>query len=114
MCDLDPKIKVIGKKAGICDSVPSTAALVKIFVLSVFEWPLKTGFTVSTIFLLLDKNEPYLNYCLLSHLLMIFRTLYCQRYGLRSGCYFRTCLTESIVFVLKFISFHSGSCFILI
>ena len=28
MCDLDPKVKVIGKKAGICDGVPSTAALV--------------------------------------------------------------------------------------
>ena len=25
---LDPKVKVIGKKAGICDGVPSTAALV--------------------------------------------------------------------------------------
>ena len=28
MCDLDPKVKVIDKKAGICDGVPSTAALV--------------------------------------------------------------------------------------
>ena len=28
MCDLDPKVKVIGKKAGICDGVPLTAALV--------------------------------------------------------------------------------------
>ena len=26
LCDLDPK--VIGKKAGICDGVPSTSALV--------------------------------------------------------------------------------------
>ena len=26
--DLDPKAKVIGKKAGICNGVPSTAALV--------------------------------------------------------------------------------------
>ena len=31
MCDLDPKVKVIGKKAGICDGVPSTAALVIFF-----------------------------------------------------------------------------------
>ena len=46
LCDLDPKVKVIGKKAGICDGVPSTSALVNIFVLSVFEWPLKTGVTV--------------------------------------------------------------------
>ena len=30
MCDLDPKVKVIDEKAGICDGVPSTAALVKI------------------------------------------------------------------------------------
>ena len=30
MCDLDPKVKVIGKKAGICDGVPSPAALVYI------------------------------------------------------------------------------------
>ena len=28
LCDLDPKVEVIGKKAGICDGVPSTAALV--------------------------------------------------------------------------------------
>ena len=28
MCDLDPKVKVIGQKAGICDVVPSTSALV--------------------------------------------------------------------------------------
>ena len=27
LCDLGPKVKVIGKKAGICDGVPSTAAL---------------------------------------------------------------------------------------
>ena len=27
-CDLDPKVKVIGQKAGICDGVPSTSALV--------------------------------------------------------------------------------------
>ena len=26
--DLDPKVKVIGQKAGICDCVPSTSALV--------------------------------------------------------------------------------------
>ena len=28
LCDLDPNGKVMGKKAGICDGVPSTAALV--------------------------------------------------------------------------------------
>ena len=28
LCDLDPKVKVIGQKAGICDGVPSTFALV--------------------------------------------------------------------------------------
>ena len=28
LCDLDPKVKVIGQKAGICDVVPSTSALV--------------------------------------------------------------------------------------
>ena len=30
LCDLDPKVKVIGQKAGICDGVPSTSALVEI------------------------------------------------------------------------------------
>ena len=29
LCDLDPTVKVIGQKAGICDGVPSTSALVK-------------------------------------------------------------------------------------
>ena len=28
LCDLDPKVKVIGQKASICDGVPSTSALV--------------------------------------------------------------------------------------
>ena len=31
---LDPKVKVIGQKAGICDGVPSTSALVFIIKLS--------------------------------------------------------------------------------
>ena len=29
LCDLDPKVKVIAQKAGICDGVPSTSALVQ-------------------------------------------------------------------------------------
>ena len=28
LCDLDLKVKAIGQKAGICDGVPSTSALV--------------------------------------------------------------------------------------
>ena len=28
LCEIDPKVKVIGQKAGIGDSVPSTSALV--------------------------------------------------------------------------------------
>ena len=28
LCDLDPKVMVISQKAGICDGVPSTSALV--------------------------------------------------------------------------------------
>ena len=42
LCDLDPKVKAIGQKAGICDGVPSTSALVGLL----FEWPLQIGFTV--------------------------------------------------------------------
>ena len=30
LCDLDPKVKVIGQKVGICDGVPSNSALVLI------------------------------------------------------------------------------------
>ena len=33
LCDLDPKVKVIGQKAGICDGVPSTSALVYYWIL---------------------------------------------------------------------------------
>ena len=42
LCDLDPKVKVIGKKAAICDGVPSTASLV--FLISQLKhmlWVLK-------------------------------------------------------------------------
>ena len=39
LCDLNLKVKVIGQKAGICDGVPSTSALVKtckyLFVLQI-------------------------------------------------------------------------------
>ena len=37
LCDLDPKVKVIGQKAGICDGVPSTSALVLILLLFRFH-----------------------------------------------------------------------------
>ena len=38
--DLDPKVKVIGQKAGICDGVPSTSALVLyVFVFCCFYTP---------------------------------------------------------------------------
>ena len=37
LCDLDPKVKVIGQKAGICDGVPSTSALVPIIFAFVIE-----------------------------------------------------------------------------
>ena len=32
LCDLDPKVKVIDQKAGICDGVPSTSALVFLYI----------------------------------------------------------------------------------
>ena len=32
LCYLDPKVKVIGQKAGICDGVPWTSALVIIIL----------------------------------------------------------------------------------
>ena len=41
LCDLDPKVKFICQKAGICDGVPSTSALVFIvllFPLCVIVW----------------------------------------------------------------------------
>ena len=31
LCDLDPKVKALGQKAGICDGVPSTSALVRFY-----------------------------------------------------------------------------------
>ena len=41
LCDLDPKVKVIGQKAGICDGVPSTSALVvlifQLFIIIIFS-----------------------------------------------------------------------------
>ena len=42
-------------------------------------------FFISTTNLSLGKNEPYLNYCLPSQLLIHFLILYCKRYGLISG-----------------------------
>ena len=44
LCDLDPKVKVIGQKAGICDGVPSTSALVLINLLNMITFPSKSCF----------------------------------------------------------------------
>ena len=43
LCNLDPKVKIKGKEAGICDSVPSTAALVFLYYNSYFELHLDFG-----------------------------------------------------------------------
>ena len=39
LCDLDPKVKVLGQKAGICDGVPSTSALVIIIIIIIIIRP---------------------------------------------------------------------------
>ena len=49
LCDLDPKVKVIGQKVGICDGVPSTSALVVIFLIL-----LKLRF----FFIIMSPNQP--------------------------------------------------------
>ena len=53
--------------------------VIKIFVLSIFEWPLKTGFTVlkSCVLALLYACKSYLTtkYHLLYHLLVYFKCL---------------------------------------
>ena len=49
LCDLDPKVKVIGQKAGICDGVPSTSALV--FYISHFIFTISLIFICKFIFL---------------------------------------------------------------
>ena len=38
LCGLDPKVKVIGQKAGICDGVLSTSALVSINFVNVLSY----------------------------------------------------------------------------
>ena len=43
LCDLDPTVKVIGQKAGICDGVPSTSALVVHKLMSSADSCLKTN-----------------------------------------------------------------------
>ena len=45
LCDLDTKVKVIGQKAGICDGVPSTSALVFIIYLHFFFLPIFSYFS---------------------------------------------------------------------
>ena len=52
LCDLDPKVKVIGQKAGICDGLPSTSALVKIKV--IWKMPIKN--TINMTYYALCRN----------------------------------------------------------
>ena len=62
LCDLDPKVKVICQKAGICDGVPSTSALVLSFILSLMNLPVHcTGFIT------LDKTIHCKSRKLMSH-----------------------------------------------
>ena len=49
LCDLDPKVKVKGQKAGICNGVPSTSALVIIAVVHSFIHSLIHSFILSFI-----------------------------------------------------------------
>ena len=49
LCDLDPKVKVIGQKAGICDGVPSTSALV-VYIKSDCMYRMKIACTVQVSF----------------------------------------------------------------
>ena len=55
LCDLDPKVKVIGQKAGICDGVPSTSALVQL----IFSYSYLEHWTI--LFKLVQKNLKYKN-----------------------------------------------------
>ena len=48
LCDLDPKVKAIGQKAGICDGVPSTSAL----VFSSFRPLVKSAYPTALVFVL--------------------------------------------------------------
>ena len=43
LCNLDPEVKVKGTKAGICESVPLTAALVFLYYNNYFELHLEFG-----------------------------------------------------------------------
>ena len=44
LCDLDPKVMVIGQKAGICDGVPSTSSLVIECISAYYAHKKQTGF----------------------------------------------------------------------
>ena len=61
LCDLDPKVKVIGQKAGICDGVPSTSALVllcfhaRLFVNALWSPPGK-GLTSWLLFVMSNRD----------------------------------------------------------
>ena len=43
------QFKVQGEHSAILSTFIKLPSVIKIFVLSIFEWPLKTGLTVSTI-----------------------------------------------------------------
>ena len=67
MCDLDPKVKVIGQKAGICDGVPSTSALVEIILMFFYKATcIKAVFFYITMILAVYLNISH--YLLQSHI----------------------------------------------
>ena len=71
LCDLDPKVKVIGQKAGICDGVPSTSALVYIILLYSVSRSAANVFSLSTHF--------YILFCIFIHYLALPNLKVCRQ-----------------------------------
>ena len=74
LCDLDPKVKVIGQKAGICDGVPSTSALVDVVIVTkvcqIVRQILKK--TIATFKRLLLYKKKYVKVILLHNASLIY------------------------------------------
>ena len=55
--------------------------VIKIFVLSIFEWPLKTGFTVSLNVFSIAECVQYVKLCSVNHyvfkIIMLYFTAFC-------------------------------------
>ena len=97
-----------GEHSAILSTFIKLSFVIKIFVLSIFEWPLKTGFTLYTLwalFLLQLMHDPYLGLKMCMCLFRILKLFFPDIFFRILSCTFSTPDTKSAEWLYQKINF---------